>query len=1727
MIKLVTWLNTPIRAVTCAGWATFNHKADWLNGLLPFSQSVLSWVSPAVSMTKRLLTAASALGVLATPHIGYTATPFNTAITNMASANYGISGTPVTSTGSVTITTGGRTPAKIEFLQYVASGTTGTVENVNTTQCNGNPLPNPNFIGPPASSLTVSGALRLAPATQYTSGDPVFIRVTDLDHNLNAAVAETISVVIATTAGDAETLILTETGISTGVFIGYIQSAAGAVNSSNCTLNTGNEQKLTVKYTDPLDTVQAVADSALFDPFGIMFDSSTGLGVNGAKVRMIDTATNLPATVFCDDGVTILPQPVTTGSPTVCSPVMVQGGYRFPRAVAGTYRLEITPPATYSFPSVVANATLQTLPPAPYVLIAGSRGEVFNLMAGPPLQIDVPLDPSGGSLQIIKTVEKAIVGEGEFVPYTISIKNMANNVANSVVIADTLPLGFRYAKNSAKLANQSLANPSVSGDGRTLSFNIGNLNAGATVTLRYVAEVTAGAKTGNAENIAFATSHPSNTGRASVTVREDLMRSKSILMGRVVVGSCDANVDNDTEGLANARVLLEDGTYMLTDTNGRWHADNIKPGTHVIQLDLDSLPSEYEVLDCQQNSRFAGRTYSQFVNLRGGSLWRADFYVQKKSPSLNTHVAQASTQATDANLVNSNSTKQDLRNQGNSSLVEKLPYNKEWLATTPAGIEWLHPNTSFVPAIPAIKIAVKASPQHKVTVTINGVAVSPLNYDGMVKNATNTVALFTWSGVNIKEGNNSFKVVVSDSTGKVIADEMRSIHYSTGPVKVELVPERSTLIADGKTAPIIAVRFLDKEGKPVRKGVNGEYQLNTPYASANQIESIQRDPLAGKVDSQPRYDISDDGVAFIKLAPTTQSGEALLKFNFNTNTFASANTQSNTNNGDQIRAWLAPGQRDWVLVGFAQGTVGHKQLSGNTKALKEKGADDELFDEDRVAFYAKGTVKGDTLLTIAYDTAKQRGNVGSNANLHQLINPSQYYTLYADATQPYFDAASARKLYVKVERKQFYAMFGDYDTGLTVTEFARYSRTANGLKSEFKGEKFSYNAFATLTAQAFKRDEIAGNGTSGIYKLSSGKIIENTDKIRIETRDRFHSEVIIKTQGMSRFLDYDIDYQAGTLFFRAPIQSRDAGLNPTYIVAEYEANDNQDEKVTAGGRVAVKPTDKSEIGLTLVHEGNVGAKGNLQGIDASVQITEKTKLIAEIANSNRDTNSLEANGQAWKVEALHNDEKLDARAYVRQQDEGFGLGQQAGGEVGTRKVGADARYKLSDNMSLQGQAYQQGTLSTGAKRDVLEARADQKINDEMAAYYGTRYARDEDGTGVVRDSKQAIGGISYALFDKKLNLRASTEISLGSAESTDFPNRYIFGADYKLSEQTQLFAEHEFARGKFISADTTRVGMRVKPWTGGELAASLGNQTALDSERLYSDLGLTQKWQINEQWQTDAAFDRVQTLKAKAGQQNINVPLSSGSATTDNTAISLGANYHNKVWSANSRIEWRDSDIDTARNFLIGAQRTLDDGRVLASGFSYKQTNSQASTSRIMDARLSYAYRPNTSEWVWLNRLDYIDDLTENTTLTSHVRKLVNNTNANWMPNRQTQLSLQYGAKYVFDTIDGKGYSGYTDLLGAEIRRDLGKDWDVGAHGSMLHSWNSKVRSWSAGVSVGYNLMENTWVSIGYNFLGFDDSDFSGAEYRSKGLYATVRIKFDQDTLKLNDKKSNAFTLNL
>ena len=55
----------------------------------------------------------------------------------------------------------------------------------------------------------------------------------------------------------------------------------------------------------------------------------------------------------------------------------------------------------------------------------------------------------------------------------------------------------------------------------------------------------------------------------------------------------------------------------------------------------------------------------------------------------------------------------------------------------------------------------------------------------------------------------------------------------------ELVPEESQLVADGRNAPVIAVRLKDRFGRLVREGVTGFYTVDTPYQSRQAVENLR------------------------------------------------------------------------------------------------------------------------------------------------------------------------------------------------------------------------------------------------------------------------------------------------------------------------------------------------------------------------------------------------------------------------------------------------------------------------------------------------------------------------------------------------------------------------------------------------------------------------------------------------------------------------------------------------------------------------------------------------------------------------------------------------------------------------------------------------------------------------------------------------------------------------
>ena len=71
-------------------------------------------------------------------------------------------------------------------------------------------------------------------------------------------------------------------------------------------------------------------------------------------------------------------------------------------------------------------------------------------------------------------------------------------------------------------------------------------------------------------------------------------------------------------------------------------------------------------------------------------------------------------------------------------------------------------------------------------------------------------------------------------------------------------------------------------------------------------------------------------------------------------------------------------------------------------------------------------------MTFAFDSDREE----DETRFAGVIDPDAYYTVYADRSERRYDASSLRRLYLKLERPQFYALFGDYETGIDEPELA-------------------------------------------------------------------------------------------------------------------------------------------------------------------------------------------------------------------------------------------------------------------------------------------------------------------------------------------------------------------------------------------------------------------------------------------------------------------------------------------------------------------------------------------------------------------------------------------------------------------------------------------------------------------------------------------------------------------
>ncbi len=1666
--------------------------------------------------------------------IGGTALRAQNMVRNIASAQWEVQGRQVTvRSNEVAI----QTVAPIvrpEISTYrFGTGPGSITAPLAPTQCTG--VTGPQVLTPRGAFADVTtNPASLRPETAFVAGEPVVFGIIAATANKDVAVIETLDVLVTTANGDREMVTLTENAANGGQFFGMLNTRRipPALQRGDCTLSVqpGTTISLTVTSTSDASLTATANISFMVDPYGVTFDSGDGTPVTGTTIALVDAATGQPAAVYGDDGVSRYPSTIVTGQTVTDSSGAVytfpEGDYRFPFVAPGSYRLVVTPPAPFTAPSHATPGELADFRRAdngdPYEISNGSYGQIFVLNNPAPVRIDIPLDRPGLPLTIRKTASTTTAVPGDVVQYRITVTNAdARRSTGQITISDDLPQSMRLRANSVRF-NGTPVTSTVSADGRQFKVVVPALPAGQSGLLTYLAQVRHDALVGDAINLASARDNRgsmSNPADAAIRIVRDEISEKLTIIGRISEGGCTID-PSKSAGIAGVRVMLQDGAYTVTDSEGRYHFEGVHPGLHVVQIDPSTLPLDREAVDCAKNTRSAGNAISRFVEGRGGDLKRADFRAVARAPR-EAAIETAPTRDKPA------------------SDPEAAGANRDWFSGQSAGVEWLFPEPDHNPRTKAVRVAIKHLPSQRVELFVNGKAVPPVAFDGSRKSADNSFAVSLWRGIEIGDNETKMSTRILDANGALVQELSRTVYYSVAPMHAQLVREKSLLVADGVTRPVIAVRLTDRSGRPAKHNLVGDYSVPAPYYPAIEADTQQARQISGLERARAVWHVEgDDGIAYIELEPTTASGSLPVTFNFKDGEVSRTQT---------VDMWLDPGNRPWTVVGFAAGTVGYNTLDDRMEALA--GKVDDLNTDARLALYAKGRVQGKWLMTLAYDSDKDT----SNKRLQGVINPSAYYTIYAGKSQTRYDAASVRKLYLRLERPQFYALFGDYDTNMGETQFTSYQRALNGAKAEYRGRNVAVSAFAADTPFRSNREEIQGSGLSGPYPLARRDILANSERITIETRDRLHSERIVQEVVMMRHVDYDIDYRAGTLRFRAPVLSRDSDLNPQFIVATYEVDGVGNRALNAGGRASWTSDDeKLRIGASAIHDENDMAKTNLGGVDVRYRPNVSTEVRAEFALSDatgKASGTDDNRATAWLIEAEHHSRQFDMLAYVRERESGFGVGQLNRSEDATRKFGFDGRVRINPDFSLAASGWQEDFLDTGMQRRAGRLLGEYRRGGSSLRA-GLTYARDRIADGSIRESTLVQIGGSQRLLDNKLELDAQTEFALGGKDdSIDFPARHRIGARYAVSQDVNLVASYEIAKGDSVKARTFRAGFDLKPWAGARFTAS-GNQQNIQEygPRTYAAFGLAQSVQLSKELTADFTIDANKTLNGfdSAAVMNPDHPVASGGhlganglIAEDFIAVTAGATYRTERWTMTGRAEYRNGEETDRYGLTIGTLRRIGEGRNVGAMFTFARAEAKdgGPSTQATNLQMSWANRPERSRWSWLNKLELREDKVWNAIAGApgpiggpnllvdgdhRSRRIVNSLSVNLTPIDERDMygsiergeySFFWGARYVSDRFGTDDIEGFSNLFGADLRFDVSNMIEIGAAGTVrMAGWGDQA-TFSGGPAVGITPFKNAWLSLGYNFTGYRDQDFEDARYTRSGAYATFRLKLDQSSL--------------
>lgn len=1641
------------------------------------------------------------------------------------------------------------------LINAIAGGRITNVAEVYADDGNGTEtrvISNPVSIDLPATPATIDyyNNANFGTVIGATSaGNPLFLQAFAASCNVDSTVAERYPIRLTTqNSNDLETgFTISETGANSGVFtITGIPTAPWPQNAQ-----VTNDQIVQAGQSDVVTATLICGGATLttqiiIDPSGVVYDSQTNVPIAGATVQLFIVNADgslTPATVLDVNG-NPRPNTVVTGA---------DGVFQFPQLPAGNYRIVVTPPTGYNFPSQFSPAQQ----PIGRRINDGSYGRNFTVSAGGAVVLDVPLDPAAaaGAFALEKTASSTSIGIGESLRYTLRLRNDAGFPLTNTRVQDTLPRGFRYIADSVRYNGGPAPAPSGA-PGPNLVFTVGTVNAGQVFEITYL--VTAGVgSSGRAVNSAQAISDQAttNVATATVTIDPDVFRDEAFILGKVYTDCNHSRLQDPEElGIPGVRLYLDDGTFAITDAEGKFSFYGVSPRTHVLKIDPITLPPGSELINLA--NRNAGDPHSRFIDLKRGELHRADFaegscstdiIKDVKARRAKGEVFGAEIQKRLDDPLNLDSLRIDPRTQPAAGIVDRdgrvsaytpllfdRPENRVDGLPSLGATARSAPSLSLETQLPketsnefgfmdlndgdtvaardvSVRLVGRAGAEF--SLSVNGEEIPKARVGQKAVLASRELQAWEYIAVRLKPGANKLRATAVDNFGNPRGTAEITLIAPGDLGVLKIIPPPSGAVADGLTPARVIVRLTDDKGVKVT--------ARTPVTLETSIGRWDATDLDPK---EPGLQIFvEGGEALVDLVPLSEPGEARLR-------------ATSGRLKDEVKLPFLPYLRPLIASGVLEGAFNFSKLKadGVQPVTAEDGFEDAIKEINfgggssqggiRGSAFLKGKVKGNLLLTLAYDSDKD-----TRDRLFRDIDPESFYPVYGDSGIKGFDAQSTSKLYVRVDKGRSYLLYGDFNTNgnyltggsgynasgagdASVLErrLANYNRSLTGARYHYENDRASISLFASYDRRRQRVVELPGQGISGPYPLNVLGFVRNSEKIEVLTRDRNQPSFIISTVALTRFTDYSVNEIDGSILFGRPIPSVDGNLNPVSIRITFELDTGGERFWVYGADGQYKLTDFLEVGASVARDDDPTNAYSLYGLNANVKLGAGTHLALEGARSESDLNGT---GYATRAELVHRSTTAEGRVFYGQTDDNF-ENANAAITAGRREAGFKGVLKLTERLRAGAEGiYSNDRSATISARKGVLGYIQYSLTPQLVLETGLRRSVGEESgtvnnTPTTREinSTAARAKLTYTPgFLAKASVFGEYEQDIRDADL----RRAAVGGDYQIGSRSRLYARHEFItslNGVYNLAENSRdqnstvFGIDWGYIDSGSVFSEYRVRDALSGREAQAALGLRNTWHPADDFKLFTTFERIQPVN-DIGQET--------------TAATIGGEYLiSPLTKAAARIEYRTSQSeDSILNTLALARKLNLDWTVLGKNtiaWSDRDGTGLLVRDRI---RLGFAYRDtDTNRWIWLGRYEARYDRDEG----QGSRRLVHivSTNLNYQPVKSLVLAGRWASKFVDERFTELSADSNTHLVSARATFDVTEKIDIGLQASNLFSGGFGSNQYGVGAEAGYLLTSNLWLSGGYNFFGFRDDDLEDQDYTRQGPYVRLRFKFDEDLFK-------------